>query len=116
MTRKNVGVLGLLLAVGVILLSASVAGAWTLSWNAVTTYTDNTAITDPVTYDAWADGAPIGTGITGTSVVIPDPGHGQAHFYEVAAVVNGVSSTRAGLNWTSPLGVPLPPSNLTISE
>ena len=98
------------------LLFAGEAFAFNLSWNPVTQYTDNTVIAAPVTYNAWADGVSIGTGITGVSVVIPDPGHGIAHYYEVAAVVNGVSSTRAGLDWTSPLGVPLPPSNLTISE
>jgi ABC-type glycerol-3-phosphate transport system permease component len=87
---------------------------FTLQWDPVTTYTDNTAITNPVTYKAWMDGTPTATGITATYVTISNYGSGVPHLLEVAASVDNVDSARAGLNWTSPLATPAHPLNLRV--
>ncbi len=105
----------LLLAVIVAVMSTN-AGAFTLRWDPVTTYTDNTVIpiTKTVFYDAWADGTRFLLNGTATSVVIPVPGSGVSHLYEVAAKVDNVSSVRAGFTWTSPLTQPGGPANLRV--
>lgn len=97
-----------------LVLWAPMAFSWTLQWSPVTKYTDNTVITRPVTYDTWVDNVSLDTGLTGISTTLPPPGSGVTHLYEVAAVVDNVSSTRAGLNWTSPLSQPEDPTGLLV--
>jgi len=90
---------------------------FTLQWDAPTTYTDNTVIpaSKTIYYDAWVDNARFLTRGTATSFAIPAPGSGVTHLYEVAAVVDNVSSARAGYTWTSPLEQPLNPVNLRVA-
>ena len=103
-----------LLLVVIVALSPFIVG-WTLQWDPVTTYTDNTTIVGKtVFYDAWVDGTRFYLNGTATSVVIPAPGSGLTHLYEVAAKVDNVSSARAGFNWTSPLATPVGPGNLRV--
>jgi hypothetical protein len=98
----------LLLAVSFVLFSG-----FTLQWDAPTKYVDGTNIVGKtIYYDAWADGAKFVTRGTTTSAVVPDPGSGVAHLYEVAAIVDNVASAKAGFNWTSPLAQPAGPANL----
>ena len=68
---------------------ATTSFAFTLSWDSVTMYTDNTTIpvTKTVFYDAWADGTRILLNGVATSVTIPAPGSGVSHLYEVAEYV-----------------------------
>jgi hypothetical protein len=94
---------------------ATTSFAFTLSWNAPTAYTDGTPLVGKtIYYDAWADGVRFYNHGTATSVTIPAPGSGLTHLYEVAAVVDNVSSARAGFSWTSPLVVPAIPGNLRV--
>ena len=88
---------------------------FTLQWDPVTTYVDGSTISGKtVMYDAWVDGTRFYLNGTATSVVIPAPGSGLTHLYEVAAKVDNVSSTRAGFSWTSPLFLPVGPANLRV--
>jgi len=100
-----------LLAIAFVLFSG-----FTLQWDAPTMYVDNTVIpvSKVIFYDAWVDNAKFLTRGTATSIVIPAPGSGVTHLYEVAAVVDNVSSARAGFQWTSPLEQPLNPVNLRV--
>ena len=85
------------------------AQAWTLQWNAVTNYTDGSAIAKPVKYTVWADGAQIGVNVSATSFLLPAPGSGVLHLYEVAAVVDNVTGAKASVNFTSPYLTPAVP-------
>ena len=97
---------------------ATTSFAFTLSWDSVTMYTDNTTIpvTKTVFYDAWADGTRILLNGVATSVTIPAPGSGVSHLYEVAAKVDNVSSAKAGFTWVSPLSLPGGPANLRVVQ
>lgn len=92
----------------ILLLSPLMIG-WTFRWDAVTKYTDNTTITRPVTYTVWDTGTQIGNGISATSFLLPNPGSGVNHFYEVAAVVDNVMGGKASVNFTSPYQTPAVP-------
>ena len=94
----------------VLLLSPLMVG-WTLQWGAVTRYTDNTVITRPVSYAVWDTGTQIGAGVSATSFLLPNPGSGVTHFYEVAAVVDNVTGGRAGVNFTSAYLTPAIPGS-----
>jgi len=85
---------------------------FTLQWDAPTTYTDNTLIpgTKVIYYDAWVDSTRFLTRGPATSVTIPAPGSGVTHLYEVPAIVDNVSSARAGFTWVSPLSQPQAPA------
>lgn len=95
---------------------ATTSFAFTLSWDAPTTYVDGSPIVGKtIFYDAWADGAKFLTKGTATSVALPAPGSGVTHLYEVTAIVDNVSSARAGFNWVSPLTQPGGPANLRVA-
>lgn len=99
-----------------ILLAAFVLfSGFTFQWDAPTTYVGGAPIVGKtIYYDAWDNNVKFLNRGTATSVTLPAPGSGVAHLYEVAAVVDNVSSARAGLNWTSPLEVPAGPGNLRV--
>ena len=103
-----------LLVLGIVVLWSPMVFGWTFQWGPVDKYTDNTVITRPITYNTWLDNVPFGTGLTGTLIPIPSPGSGVNHLLEVAAVVDNVSSARAGLSWTSPLSQPGIPGGLQV--
>jgi hypothetical protein len=86
-----------------------VAQAWTLQWGAVTQYTTGEAISKPVKYTVWIDGTQAGNNISATSFLLPNPGSGVAHVYEVAAVVDNVTGGKASVNFTSPYLTPAAP-------
>jgi len=102
-----------------VLLALFVAGtsfAWTISWDPVTTYTDNTAIEAsklPVYYYIRKDGAVIGNKITATSLQFLDTGHGLTRgFTAQAELATGEVSVESPVySWTVPLGIPRAPGN-----
>ena len=102
--------------------------AWsaTLSWDAVTTYTDGSAISGAVTYQPfWATDAALttqhnlGSAIAGTSVPfsIDTEGmpRGSSVYFSVRAIASGVASANANpLSWPVPNKAPSAPGNLRI--
>lgn len=129
MRRKSITmVFVVLLAIGA---TAAVAQAETLSWSAVTTYTDGTAIGGAtVTYQAyWSTGTgttglnPVGTSGTSTSrtfnVDTEGMPRGQSIYFRSRATVAGIDSAySAPLQWAVPAAtpkVPSAPSNLNMN-
>lgn len=111
---KRWGIAFLLLMVG------ATAFAWTITWDPVTTYTDNTAIEAaklPVKYEIKKDGAVLVTGTTATSFVFADTGHGLTRSFTAKAVLQtGEESAESpAYSWTVPLGAPRIPGNLRVS-
>lgn len=92
-----------------------------LNWQAVTTYTDGTAIPPAatVTYNLQgAEGPPIpailpqlATGIVGTTTTRTNV-DAATHYYTVTAVVNGVESAQSNEVTVTPQEVPNAPTNL----
>ena len=128
MRRKPITVvLVFLLAIGAM---AAVAQAETLSWSAVSTYTDGTSIgSATVTYQAfWSTTSgtsgqnSIGSSGTSTSrtfnVDTEGMPRGQTIYFRSRATVAGVNSAySAAIQWSVPAAatkVPLAPSNLQI--
>lgn len=119
-------VLVILLAVSLFAVSAA---AETLSWNAVTTYTDGTAIAPAtVSYRAyWTTDASLATGLTavGTSttstsvtfdVTTSGMPRGSIIYFTCKATVNGVDSAPAtALSWNVPNKTPSSPANLRLN-
>ena len=102
------------LALLTILLLSPLIFGFTLTWQAVTTYTDGSAIVKPVKYTVWDTGAQIGSNLSATSFLLPNPGSGVTHFYEVAAVVDNVTGGRAGVNFTSAYLTPATPGGVAV--
>ncbi len=102
------------------------ANAETLSWNAVTTYTDNSPITAPVTYTAvWSTSSTLATPVTlatsisttsttfnVTTAAMP---RGSTIYFGVRATVGGVNSAYSTpLSWLVPSIAPSTPGNLRV--
>lgn len=101
--------------------------AETLSWNAVTTYTDGSSIgSTPVTYTAiWSTSASLtspstlasATSSTSTTFSIGTAGmpRGSTIYFGVKATVGGVDSAySSALAWTVPTLAPASPGNLRV--
>lgn len=116
--RNFVGALLALLALGAILLYATDARAWSLYWNPVTTYTDNTAIepTKTITYTVRVDGV-----VQGNVPCNPAPdgkctwpipsslaGHNKNLSFDLQTKLSTgeVSAWTPPFAWTSPPGTP----------
>ena len=121
MGRKAITMLFVfLLAIGA---AAAVAQAETLSWNAVTTYTDGTTITGAtVTYQAfWSTSSgtsglnPLGSSSTSTSrtfdIDTESMPRGTTIYFRSRATVDGVNSAySAAFQWAVPAATPKTPS------
>lgn len=99
---------------------ATTSFAWTISWDPVTTYTDNTAIEAskmPVRYNIWKDSTLIGNKVTGTSLLFTDTGHGLIRSFTAQAelATGEVSAISPAYSWTVPLGSPQVPGNLRVA-
>jgi len=112
---------------GLVLLTLFVLfSGFTLSWDPVTQYTDNTPIGTEalgIFYNVEMDGAVTATKISGNSWVLPAVPKGSAHQFKVQTQLgaldnNGVpvrSVWSPPLGWTSPLGLAGPPGNLRVA-
>jgi hypothetical protein len=99
---------------------ATTSFAWTISWDPVATYTDNTAIEAPklpVRYEIKKDGAVLVTGTTATSFSFTDTGHGLTRSFTAKAMLQtGEESAESpAYSWTVPLGTPRNPANLRVA-
>lgn len=108
-----------LLALVILALSPMIVG-WTVSWEPVTTYTDNTSIEAsklPVRYEIKKDGAVLVTGTTATSFTFADTGHGLTRSFTAKAVLQtGEESAESpAYSWTVPLGAPRIPAGLRVA-
>ena len=107
-----------LLAITILALAPFIVG-WTISWDPVTMYTDNTLIeaTKTVTYDIRKDGVLIGNKVVGTSLVFTDIEHGSVRSFTAQTVLStGETSVESpAYSWTVPLGVPGNPLNLRVA-
>ena len=124
--RKNVGVLIGLLVFGAILISVSDASSWSLYWNQVTNYTDNTAIepTKTVSYTVRIGGvvqgnvpcnpAPDGkcTWLIPSSIV----SHNKNLLFDMQTKLDTgeVSVWTPPFAWTSPPGIPAAASGIGV--
>lgn len=124
---KTRSVIMSLVLVPVIMLYAMGAQAETLSWNAVTTYTDGSSIgTTPVTYTAvWSTSSSLttpttlasGTSSLSTTFSIGTAGmpRGSTIYFGVKSTVGGVDSAYStALSWAVPTLAPSSPGNLRI--
>lgn len=113
--------------VTVIVICAAAAGAETLSWNAVTTYTDGSAIAPAsVTYTAvWSTSSSLtspttlasATSSVSTTFNITTAGmpRGSTIYFGVKATVGGVDSAySSALSWLVPTLSPSSPGNLRV--
>lgn len=125
MKKRRVSLLPLLLYS---VFFAASAGAETLSWNAVTTYTDGTSIgSTTVTYQAyWTPNAnltglnPLGSSGTSTSRVFNVDSSGMPRgsiiYFTCKSTVNGTDSAlAASLSWNVPTKAPSAPGNLKMN-
>jgi hypothetical protein len=91
---------------------------FTLSWSPTTTYTDGSLIevTKVITYNVERGGATVSAKQLGTSYVFTT-GKGVNESFRVQTELNTgeVSAWSPAYSWTSPLGVPGPPSNLRVA-
>ena len=101
-----------LLFVGPTLVRA--ATQYQVYWTPSTQYTDNTPITKQVAYSVFVDNVLVASGVLTTAQDLPAMGSGVAHRVEVAAVVDNVSSGRAGVDWTAPFLTPAMPGAVGI--
>ena len=96
---------------------ATTSFAWTVSWDPVTQYTDNTLISDDnVVYDAWDTGTQIANGTAGLSATFTAK-KGETHGLTVRArlVRQGTVSDNSFLSWTSPAGKAGAPGQLRVN-
>lgn len=110
----------------IIVVCSSVAQAETLSWNAVTTYTDGSAIGTSVTYTpVWstssnlASPTTLASSISGTSttfnITTAAMPRGSTIYLAVKATVGGVDSAFSSpLSWHVPSVSPSSPANLRL--
>jgi len=116
-----------LVLIMVLIICAGAARAETLSWNAVTTYTDGSAIgSTPVTYTAiWSTSASLTsptTLVSGTSslsttynITTAAMPRGSTIYIGVRSTVGGVNSAYStALSWLVPTLSPSSPSNLRV--
>lgn len=108
-----------LLAVTILALAPFMFG-FTLSWNEVTTYTDNTTIgpeANGVFYNIEMDGSRVVTRTAATSWVIPAVPKRSAHTFRAQAELGTgeVSAWSSLFPWTSPAGNPGAPGQLRTS-
>ena len=107
--------LGVMLAFGI---GVSMAATKTVSWNAVTTYTDGTSIegTKTVYYNIWMDSTLIGNKVTGTSLIFTVSDYGVTHQFTAQAELSTgeKSAVSPAYSWTSPLRVPATPAGLVV--
>ena len=118
MKLKNVGVI-VAVVLGVMCLFAGSASAFTMSWDPVTQYTDNTAIgseAQGVFYNVEMDGTVRASRISVTSWVLPDVPKKSSHTFRAQSVLGTgeVSAWSPPFAWTSPAGVPVVPSGMTV--
>ena len=107
-------------AITILVLAPFIVG-WTVSWDPVSTYTDNTAIEAsklPVMYNIWKDTILIGNKVTATSVVFTDTGHGLTRSFTAQAVLSSgeASAISPAYSWTVPLATPVTPLNLRVAQ
>jgi len=113
----------LILVVVILLAMAGMAPAATLSWNAVTTYTDGTTIpgSKTITYNAKSGSTATGPWSsegtsTTTSKVVSEPAPGATKYYTVSATVDSVESANpTAVSKSAPYLTPNPPTGLTIN-
>jgi hypothetical protein len=88
--------------------------AFRVSWDPVTTYTDNTAIeaSKTVLYDVWMDDALLISGTAQTFAPLIDNTHGAWHSFKARARLSSgeTSDNSALVTLQSPLGVPNRPA------
>ena len=104
----------------VILLMSPFMIGWTVSWDPVTTYTDNTAIgpeANGIFYNIEMDGARVVTKTTGTSWVIPTVAKKSAPTFraQAEAGTGEVSAWSPPFAWTVPAGNPGAPGQLRVA-
>jgi hypothetical protein len=111
---KTTRILRILASAAILLAVSAAARAETLSWNAVITYTDGSAITSPVTYTAiWSQtpglGSPttlassISSASTNFSVETAGIPRGTTVYFAIKSKVNGVESAfSAPFAWNVP--------------
>jgi len=109
-----------------LILSVGVAYAWTLSWDPVTTYTDNTTIGSEalgIFYNVEMDGTIRAAKISVLSWTLPSVTKGSMHQYRVQTELGALDNTGVpyrsewtpAYGWTSPLVTPRPPGGLRVS-
>jgi len=118
MRWKTVGA-ALAIALGATMLFAGSASAYTLSWGAVTSYTDNSLIgseANGVFYNVEMDGLPVATRISATSWILTPVLKKSVHTFRAQAVLGtGEASVWSPLyTWTAPAGNPTAPGQLKI--
>jgi hypothetical protein len=107
------------------LLVASSAFAFTLSWNPVTLYTDNTTIgseAQGVFYNVEMDGTTRASRISATSWPIPAVAKKSSHTFMVQTELGALDNTGVPIRsewsppfaWTSPTGSPVVPSGISV--
>jgi len=110
--------IGLLIGLA-ILMYAGNARAFTLNWDPVTQYTDNTTIGPEAGggfYNVEMDGAAASGNFSGTSWVIPPVAKKSSHTFRARAVLGSgeVSAWTPPFAWTSPQGSPAVPSGMSV--
>jgi len=110
----------LLILLALFVLTPVIVQAWTITWDPVTTYTDNTTIESaklPVRYEIKKDGAILVTGTTANSFVFLDTGHGLIRSFTAKATLQTgeASAESPAYSWTVPLGAPRSPGNLRVA-
>lgn len=116
----------ILLAIVLLLSTAAISRAETLSWNAVTTYADGTSIgSATVTYEAiWSTSQSLSSPqpLTESGLTAPfnidteGMPRGTAIYFSCRATVSGVSSSWATpLSWQVPTKAPSAPTNLRMN-
>lgn len=115
-----------LLALFVVVTSVALAQTRTVSWNAVTTYTDGSTIEagNAVTYSVWRQDSvtnaivQLANRIPGTSATFDDSAlvKGRVYrFWAAAFLANGGASDNSAVySWTLPLGKAATPAGLVV--
>lgn len=106
----------LIMLVGMFLLFSG----FTLNWQAVTTYTDNTVIgseANGVFYNVEMDGSQTATKIAATSWAIPAVAKKSSHTFRAQTVLGTgeVSAWTTPFVWSSPQGSPAAPSGMSVT-
>ena len=99
---------------------ASTSFAWTLSWDPVTTYTDNTVIgpdAQGVFYNVEMDNVMASGDFLGSAWIIPAVSQRSSHTFRVRTVLGTgeVSAWTPPFPWTSPGAIPNQPQNLRVA-
>lgn len=124
MKKRNVGVIAAL-AIGAMLLFATGVMAFTMSWNPVTEYTDNTLIgaeAGGVFYNIEMDGVVTASKLSGTSWTLPPVPKKSTHTFRAQTELGALDNTGVPIRsawspfytWTSPAGNPMAPGQLRV--